>query len=42
LLPGARVKRVPGVHATTARSVDFAHEVVLFLQQSRRKAASAR
>lgn len=42
LLPGAQVKRVPGVHATTAQSAGFAHEVVLFLQQSRRKAASAR
>jgi pimeloyl-ACP methyl ester carboxylesterase len=42
LLPEARVKRVPGVHATTAQSAGFAQEVVLFLQQSRRKAAPAR
>jgi pimeloyl-ACP methyl ester carboxylesterase len=42
LLPGAVVKRVPGVHNTTARSAGFAHEVSLFLQQTRRPAASAR
>jgi pimeloyl-ACP methyl ester carboxylesterase len=42
LLPGAVVKRVPGVHATTAQSVGFAHEVSQFLQQSRRQAAPAR
>jgi pimeloyl-ACP methyl ester carboxylesterase len=42
LLPGAVVKRVPGVHATTAQSAEFAHEVSQFLQQSRQKASSAR
>jgi pimeloyl-ACP methyl ester carboxylesterase len=41
LIPEAAVKRVPGVHATTTQSVEFAHEVSLFLQQSRRKAPSA-
>lgn len=42
LIPGAAVKRVPGVHATTAQSAGFAHEVLLFLQQNRRKASTAR
>jgi len=42
LIPGATVKRVPGVHATTAQSARFAHEVLLFLQQNRRKASRAR
>lgn len=41
LLPGAVVKRVPGVHATTAPSAGFAHEVCLFLQRSRRQAGPA-
>lgn len=42
LLPGAVVKRVPGTHGTTVQSAGFAHEVSLFLQQSRRKATPAR
>ena len=35
LIPGAAVKRVPGVHATTAQSAGFAREVLLFLQRCR-------
>jgi len=41
LLPGAVVKRVPGVHANTVQSAEFAREVSLFLQQSRRRATPA-
>ena len=34
LVPGATLRRVPGVHNTTAQSPQFAHEVLDFLQHT--------
>ncbi|GAC1367711.1 MAG: alpha/beta hydrolase [Hymenobacter sp.] len=42
LLPGAVVKRVPGMHATTAHSAPFSDEVMTFLQHNRHRVPAPR